>query len=56
MFTMNKQLQKQAKEAAVTHRQSLHKNLQHRIEVARANGNDALVRQLEAEASYLKLS
>ncbi|EDX76697.1 MAG: hypothetical protein RIB93_23710 [Coleofasciculus sp. D1-CHI-01] len=53
---MNKQLQKQAKEAAATHRQSLHKNLQHRIEVARANGNDALVRQLEAEASYLKLS
>lgn len=53
---MNKNLQKQAKEAALVHRQSLQKNLQHRIEVARASGNDVLVRQLEAEASYLHLS
>lgn len=53
---MNKNLQKQAKQAAIVHRQSLHKNLQHRIEVARANGNEALVRQLEAEANYLHLS
>jgi hypothetical protein len=41
------------KNAAATHRDSLRKSLQHRIEVARANGNDSLVRQLEAEAAYL---
>ncbi|MGK7930929.1 MAG: hypothetical protein AB4041_05785 [Microcystaceae cyanobacterium] len=40
-------------QAANVHRESLRKNLQHRIEVARSQGNDKLVSQLEAEAAYL---
>ncbi len=52
---MNKNLRQKAQEAASTHRDSLLKSLQHRLEVARANGDDALVRQLEAEANYLRL-
>lgn len=43
------------KEATNNHRDNLRRNLQHRLEVARAAGNDQLVRQLEAEASYLRL-
>jgi len=42
-------------QAATAHRESLKRNLQHRLEVARATGNDTLVHQLEAEASYLHL-
>ncbi|ELR97305.1 hypothetical protein [Gloeocapsa sp. PCC 73106] len=41
------------KEAAANHRQSLIRSLQHRLEVARANGDETLIRQLEAEARYL---
>lgn len=36
------------------HRDNLRDNLQRRLEAARARGNDELVRQLEAEADYLK--
>lgn len=43
------------KQAASSHRQSLLKSLQHRLEVARAKGDENLVRQLEAEAQYLHL-
>jgi hypothetical protein len=53
---MNKNRQQLVTKAASAHRDSLRKNLQHRLEIARAQGNDALVRQLEAEASYLNLS
>lgn len=53
---MNKNRQQLVTKAASAHRDSLRKNLQHRLEVARAQGNDALVRQLEAEASYLNLN
>lgn len=42
--------------AAANHRDSLRRSLQQRIEAARAAGNDNLVRQLEAEASYLRMS
>lgn len=41
------------KEAAANHRQSLIKSLEHRLEVARAKGDETLIRQLEAEARYL---
>ncbi len=51
---MNKKRQETIKKAASTHRESLRQNLQHRLEVARANGNEELIRQLEAEASYLR--
>lgn len=50
---MNKNRQKSLTEATVAHRETLRKNLQHRLEVARSQGNERLVRQLEAEAAYL---
>lgn len=53
---MNKNFSNKVKNAAAAHRASLQKNLDHRIEVARANGDEALVRQLEQEASYLNLN
>lgn len=53
---MNKNRQHLVTKAASAHRESLRKNLQHRLDIARAQGNDALVRQLEAEASYLNLN
>jgi ribosome-binding protein aMBF1 (putative translation factor) len=56
MSIMNKNRQKIVTEAALAHRETLRKNLQHRIEVARAQGNEKLVRQLEAEATYLNLN
>jgi hypothetical protein len=56
LFTVNKNFSNRVKDAAAAHRVTLQKNLQHRLEVARANGDEALVRQLEQEASYLKLN
>ena len=37
------------KEATQVHKQSISRTLAHRIEVARAEGNESLLRQLEAE-------
>lgn len=51
----NNNRQQALTEAAVAYKESLRRNLQHRLEVARAQGNDKLVRQLEAEAAYLHL-
>ena len=56
LSTMNKNRQQSLTQATTAHNESLRKNLQHRLEVARAEGNDKLVRQLEAEASYLRLN
>lgn len=39
--------------AAEAHRQALQQRLQRRIEVARAKGDEVLLRQLEKEAQYL---
>jgi hypothetical protein len=55
MFKRNSK-QQESKEAALNHRQSLIKNLEHRLEVARAKGDETLVNQLEAEAKYLHLN
>ncbi|MEG3439418.1 hypothetical protein V0288_19990 [Pannus brasiliensis CCIBt3594] len=52
---MNKNRQQMLTQAAAAHRETLRRNLQHRLEVARAQGDDSLVRQLEAEAAYLHL-
>ncbi len=49
---MNRNKQQVAKQAAEAHRQNIQKSLQHRIEVARANGDENLLRQLEAEMNY----
>jgi len=43
------------RQATEAHRENLRKNLQHRIEVARAQGNDKLIEQLLQEATYLQL-
>jgi hypothetical protein len=37
------------------YRDSLRKNLQHRLEVARNKGDDKLIEQLKKEAAYLNL-
>ncbi|WP_413173527.1 hypothetical protein [Anabaena azotica] len=34
------------------HRQNIQKSVEHRLEVAKAKGDDKLVRQLEAEQAY----
>ncbi|MBR8831072.1 MAG: hypothetical protein N5P05_003778 [Chroococcopsis gigantea SAG 12.99] len=52
---MNKNRQQSLTQAASAHRETLRRNLQHRLEVARAQGNETLVRQLEAEALYLRV-
>jgi hypothetical protein len=52
---MNRNRQDILKTAAANHRENLRKNLEHRLEIARARGDEQLVRQLEAEASYLHL-
>ncbi|MEA5574271.1 hypothetical protein [Calothrix sp. UHCC 0171] len=38
-----------AKKAQEAHKQSILKSLEHRLQVARAKGDDNLVRQIEAE-------
>jgi hypothetical protein len=54
-IVMNRNRQELLKTAAEKHRDSLRKNLEHRLEVARARGDEQLVRQLEAEANYLHI-
>ena len=56
LFTVNKNRLNKLQETAAVHRANLQKNLEHRLEVARAKGDQALIRQLEAEASYLSLN
>ncbi|BAY53797.1 MULTISPECIES: arginine synthesis PII-interacting regulator PirA [Leptolyngbya] len=43
-----------AAEVTRVHRENLQRNLQRRMEAARARGDQALLRMLEAEASYLR--
>lgn len=49
---MNRNRQQAIKQAAEAHRQNIQRSLQHRMEVARANGDENLLRQLEAEMNY----
>lgn len=56
MSMLNKKRQEKVTKAAEAHRVTLHKNLQRRLEVARASGDENLLRQLEAEASYIGLN
>ena len=55
LSTVNKTRNNKAQGAAAAHRANLQKNLEHRLEVARANGDEALIRQLQQEANYLNL-
>lgn len=52
---MSKNRQGILKKAAFTYRESLRKSLEHRLEMARSQGNEKLVKQLEAEAKYLQI-
>jgi len=52
---VNNNRNNKAQTAAATHRATLQKLLEHRLEVARAKGDQTLIRQLEQEASYLNL-
>jgi hypothetical protein len=52
MFGMNRNKQQAAKKAAEAHRVNIQRSLQHRLEVARANGDEKLIRQLEEEMNY----
>lgn len=49
---MNNNRQNSAKKALEAHRVNIQKSIQHRLEVARAKGDDKLVRQLEQELNY----
>ncbi|WP_199247823.1 hypothetical protein [[Phormidium] sp. ETS-05] len=51
---MNKNRQEILKQAAAVHRETLQKHLQHRLEVARAKGDENLIRLLELEANSLQ--
>lgn len=52
---MNRNRAEKMQRAVAAHRATLQKLLEHRLEVARAKGDEALIRQLEKEASYLDL-
>lgn len=51
-LTMNRNRQQAAKQAAEVHRQNIQRSVQRRLEVARAKGDENLVRQLEAEMNH----
>ncbi|EAW34060.1 hypothetical protein [Lyngbya sp. PCC 8106] len=50
---MNKNSNKNSNQLAQTHRANIQKRLEHRLEVARANGDQNLVQLLEAEKQKL---
>ncbi len=52
---MNNKRKENVKTAYSSHRDSMRKSLNNRLESARAEGNNKLVKQLEAEAKYLHL-
>ena len=51
---MNRNRQETRTKVADTHRVNLQKNLERRLEAARASGNEDLIRMLEAEANYIR--
>lgn len=53
MSIMNKERQQTITQTTQAHRANLQKNLQRRLEAARAKGDETLLRMLEAEANYL---
>lgn len=50
---MNKDRRLMLTQAAQLHKANLRKNLERRLEAAKSSGNESLIKQLEAEASYL---
>lgn len=55
LLAVNKNRNPKAQKAVAAHRVNLQKSLEHRLDIARANGDEALIRQLEQEANYLHL-
>ena len=53
MSTVNNNRQQIVMKAAEAHRETLRKNIQRRLDVARVRGDESLIRQLEAEAQYI---
>jgi hypothetical protein len=53
MNAMNKVTQRNLVQVAETHRANIQKRLQHRLEVAKANGDQNLVRVLEDEMKQM---
>lgn len=53
---LNRKRQQKNLQTAETHRLNMQKNLQRRLESARASGNEALIQQLQAEANYIGLN
>lgn len=53
MFNANKNRHQILTQAVQIHRENLRKNIQRRLEIARSKGDEALIRQLEAEAEYI---
>lgn len=49
---MNRNKQQAAKKAAEAHHLNIQRSLQHRMEVAKAKGDENLIRQLKAEMNY----
>ena len=50
---MNNKRQQVIKSAYLSHRESMRRSLDARLEAARAKGDEQLVKQLQAEAKYL---
>lgn len=50
---MNRNRREELQKTAETHRANIEKRLQHRLEVARAKGDQNLIRLLEAEMQQL---
>ncbi len=49
---MNRNTQLRILKTAETHRANIQRSLQHRLEVAKAKGDENLIYQLEAEMNY----
>ncbi len=49
---MNQNRLQTTRKAQEAHRQNIQKSLEHRLQVARAKGDEQLIRQLEAEMRY----
>ena len=52
MFTANRSMRQRMQKASEVHRSNIYKSLQHRLEVARVQGDETLISQLEAEINY----
>lgn len=54
MFRFNKKRQEILTKSAATHRENIQRQLQRRLEVAKAKGDRSLIDLLEAEAEYFR--